>query len=383
MKTLSQIILEQRRLPKGMLIRKLSFKQLMRILNPILGSNSDALRIIDEHENYITSYIFEAPRGNDIEIEGTNYDTTQVEEVIEVIAKIKDQFNDILDEKGNIALIKNISSRKWLIIEMPSEQDDSYSESGFANHMKISSAGGYNWYSLDDFESAIKKSDIDFDAEKKSDAEKKQNQQKWNDWIPQKDFEKGDKDSIVINKIRRLLGITRKNDEFDEKLEIVLKAWQKKNDITDSGKWNDATQEEFIKMLEDTDYENLQTSIDNHVAFSKPDLDKILGVVVKKKKDIEKKKETDPNIVEMALRNTTEVKAFRFWINNNTDFNKDKETTDNLYLEPNATSTSSDAFKEAWKLYGKDYMQNNYVELDPPSSNVTKKKKGPLVIPDD
>jgi hypothetical protein len=366
MKTLSQIILEQQRLQKGMLIRKLSFKQLMRILNPILGSNSDALRTIDENKNYITSYIFEAPRGNDVEIEGNNYDTTQVEEVINLIdTYIKDQFNDVLNDKGNIALIKNISNRKWLIIEMPSEQDDLYSESGFANHMKISSAGGYNWYSLDDFGSAIKKSDINFSAEKKSAAEIKQNQQKWNDWIPLTDFKKGDKDSIAINKIRRLLGITSKNNVFDEKLEIVLKAWQKKNNITDSGKWDDATQEEFIEMLQDTDYENLSISIENHVAFSKPNLDKILGVVVKKKTDTDKKIETDPNIVEMPFRNYLEINSFRKWVRtNHDDFNANR--TD--LLDATGGSTS-EVFKEAWRKYGKEYMEdteNGYKKQDPP-----------------
>ena len=365
MKTLTEIILEQQKLEKGMVIRALNDNQLVRIIKPILGSKSDALRTIEEYLPWITAYIFEAPRGNEISIAYTNYDTTQVEDVIKLIAIIKDKFNDVLDNPGDIALIKNLkSSRKWLIIEMPGGKmpvaqygkNNSYSESGFAPYMKIKigvldSIEGYNWYSLDDFESAITKSEIDFDAEKMSDAEKKQNQQKWNDWIPQKDFEKGDKDSIAINKIRRLLGIAGKNDEFDEKLEIVLKAWQKKNNIPDSGKWDNATEEEFIAMLQDTDYENLSTSIENHVAFSKPNLDKILGVVVKKK---EKKKDTETKTEEtLPFQNTCESNNFRNWVRTKyPQFNDGKDA--NTELSKTGTK-DSDSVKAAWELYGKEY----------------------------
>lgn len=125
----------------------------------------------------------------------------------------------------------------------------------------------------------------------------KENRQKWNDWIPQIDYENGKHDREHINKIRKLVGDKSVNDEFDDTLEKYLKAWQKYHRVTISGEWDNASQEKAIGILQDRPYRNLNTEIETYSALKKP---------------IAKDKPTTDDVDRVAL-----AKNYRQWANSN------------------------------------------------------------------
>jgi hypothetical protein len=158
--------------------------------------------------------------------------------------------------KNNPILIKDILAKfhdKSIIIE------------NYKGNSYYLLSGAYEAW-MDEIDAKTDQQDLD-DA-------KQENRQKWNDWIPQIDYENGKIDREHINRIRKLVGDKSVNDEFDDTLETNLKAWQKQFGIPETGKWDNASQEKAIQILQDRPYENLNAEIETYSALKKPiDLD--------------------------------------------------------------------------------------------------------------
>ena len=128
------------------------------------------------------------------------------------------------------------------------------------------------------------------------------NRQKWNDWIPQIDYENGNNDREHINRIRKLVGDKSVNDTFDNTLEKYLKAWQKYHGVTISGEWDNASQEKAIGILQDRPHRNLNTEIETYSALKKP---------------IAKDKSTTTTVDRVALATN-----YRAWANSTDELSK-------------------------------------------------------------
>ncbi len=177
------------------------------------------------------------------------------------------------------------------------------------------------------------KQDQDDDA-----AARKENREKWNEWIPQKDYELDDIDKSTtdhINKIRRLVGLTGKNNEFTDTLEKYLKAWQKQFRIPDTGKWDNASQEKALDILEDRPYENLNTEIETYSALKKP---------------IAKEKPTTTTIDQVAL-----AKNYRQWANSSEELQKKYGKSSTFKLDPKSNDPANSYFDKSYKAGQADF----------------------------
>ena len=193
-------------------------------------------------------------------IEKNNNDASEVVNLFIVYT------GNVLNKYPNQPVLVKQVKDKWYFMYLPAEMK-SVTDKFHPNTLipDLKNAKNNKYYKLSGLSNAV--ADVaSSDKEKnQTEAEINKNREKWNQFIPiGKYYELDDESEENINKIRQLVGLTGKNSKFDDALQTQLKAWQtkqkfKKTEIT--GKWDEKTEEQFIKLLQDTDYEFRDTQI--------------------------------------------------------------------------------------------------------------------------
>ena len=218
--------------------------------------------------------------------------------------------------KNNPILIKDILAKfhdKSIIIE------------NYKGNSYYLLSGAYEAW-MDEIDAKTDQQDLD-DA-------KQENRRKWYDWIPKEDYENGDTDREHINKIRKLVGLTGKNGTFDDALETSLKAWQKQFRIPETGKWDNASQEKAIQILQDRPYRNLNAEIETYSALKKS---------IAKDKSKTSKPTTD-DVDQVAL-----AKNYRQWANSTSKLiDKYGKKSDYDLDSTNSSDPANDHFKKSY-----------------------------------
>ncbi len=293
MKTLTQILLEQ----KNLKLTTINPAKLEREIGA-LGSREQANAIekldIEQIER------FKIPFNKPTKIAtGEILDNSKIEDAIKFYQFHNDGDSTYESWKNLPILVRQGNGKNWYFIVLTSDNKDIINK--LESRDLIVKSKNNPYYNLSGVPEALEKSVTARQTQQQTDADIKKNRQKWNDWIPQKDFEKDDR-NYDIDKIRKLIGLTGKNDTFDDTLETNLKAWQKQFRIPDTGKWDNASQEKAIGILQDRPYRNLNNEIETYSALKK--------TIAKDKSKTSKPTSYDTDQVALA-------KNYRQWANSN------------------------------------------------------------------
>ena len=218
---------------------------------------------------------------------------------------------------------------------------------------------GNSYYWLSGVPEVLEKSVTAAKTQKQTAKATEKNRQKWNNWIPHYDYENGNR-NYDIDKIRKLIGLTGKNDTFDDNLEKYLKAWQKQFRIPDTGKWDNASQEKALDILQDRPYENLNTEIETYSALKKPIA-----------KDTPSTSLND--LVALA-------KNYRQWANTTSDLKKKYGSKSDYELNSTYVKPANDYFKKSYAAGREEFeaaggMTKTFTALKPVAPIVIPKKE--------
>jgi hypothetical protein len=261
MKTLKQILLEQKQL-KLTTINPATFQREIAALGSPKQVSAIEKLDIEQIER------FKIPFNRPIEIgTGETLDGSKIEDAIKFYQFHNDGDSTYESWKNLPILVRQGKGKNWYFVILTANNKDIINN--LESRDLIVKSKNNPYYYLPGVPAALEKSVTAKQTQQQTAKSEKENRQKWNDWIPQKDFEKDDR-NYDIDKIRKLIGLTGKNDTFDDTLETNLKAWQKQFRIPVTGKWDNASQEKAIQILQDRPYRNLNAEIETYSALKKP-----------------------------------------------------------------------------------------------------------------
>lgn len=322
MKTLKQILLEQKQL-KLTTINPATFQREIAALGS--PKQVSAIEKLDIEQIERFKIPFNRPR----EIgTGETLDGSKLEDAIKFYQFYNDGDSTYESWKNLPILVRQGKGKNWYFVILTANNKDIINN--LESRDLIVKSKNNPYYYLPGVPAALEKSVTAKQTQQQTAKSEKENRQKWNDWIPQIDYENGKIDREHINRIRKLVGDKSVNDEFDDTLETNLKAWQKQFRIPVTGKWDNASQEKAIQILQDRPYENLNTEIETYSALKKS--------IAK-----DKSKPTTAVVGQVAL-----ATKYRIWANSSEELQKLYGKSSTFELEPEADDPANDYFDRSY-----------------------------------
>ena len=353
MKTLKQILLEQKQL-KLTTINPATFQREIAALGSPKQVSAIEKLDIEQIER------FKIPFNRPIEIgTGETLDGSKIEDAIKFYQFHNDGDSTYESWKNLPILVRQGKGKNWYFVILTANNKDIINN--LESRDLIVKSKNNPYYYLPGVPEALEKSVTAKQTQQQTAKSEKENRQKWNDWIPQIDYENGKIDREHINRIRKLVGDKSVNDEFDDTLETNLKAWQKQFRIPVTGKWDNASQEKAIQILQDRPYRNLNTEIEKFSALKKS---------IAKDKSKTSKPTTD-DVDQVAL-----AKNYRQWANSTDALSKKYGKKSGYNLDSTYSSDpANDYFDRSYAAGREDFEKDGGMDTEHKAKAPKKKAK--------